>query len=269
MKITPICLFCLVSFQLLCDTTTPLRLLSSEKIPYNYSENEHIQGISIDIVQALLPDQKVALETEMLPWPRAFDIAAKTPELLVFTMGKTAERERMGFSFIGPVSTRQHFLYSIRTDLPEIQSYQDIRRAKLVVAGLRGGWLSSSFKQHGIPVHEVGNYQQGVQMLLLDRAQLWLSTDLEAEMHLKLAQTKVPLHPVWLVRCSGNYLGLSPQTSETTRNTLLQKYKQWSSGQAPATLLHKWQKKLGFPLTFSATTGFMLKAKNTLPCPLD
>ncbi len=269
MKIKPVCLFCLVSFQLLCDTVTPLRLLSSEKIPYNYSENEQIQGISIDIVQALLPDQKVAVETEILPWPRAFEIAAKTPELLIFTMGKTAERESMGFSFIGPVSTRQHFLYSIRTDLPVIQSYQDIRRAKLVVAGLRGGWLSSSFKQQGIPVHEVGNYQQGVQMLLLDRAQLWLSTDLEAEMHLKLAQTRVQLHPVWLVRCSGNYLGLSPQTSETTRNKLQQSYKKWSSGPAPTSLLNKWQEKLGFALTFSATTGFMLQAKNTSACPLD
>lgn len=269
MKIKLVCLLCLVSFELWCETTTPLRLLSSEKIPYNYSEHGQIRGISIDIVQALLPNQNVASDTEMLPWPRAFEIATKTPELLIFTMGKTAERQALGFRFIGPLSTRQHLLYSTRTDLPRIQSYDDIRRAKLVVAGLRGGWLSSSFKQQGIPVHEVGNYQQGVQMLLLDRAQLWLSTDLEAEMHLKLAKTKVPLYPIWLVQCSGNYLGLSPETSDTTYNRLQQAYKTWSSGKAPQQLQKKWQQELSFPITFSAKTGFMLKTKKSSACPSD
>lgn len=261
--------FCFISFPLLCDSATALRLLSSEKIPYNYSEHGQVRGISIDIVQALLPKQQVANETEMLPWPRAFEIATKTPELLIFTMGKTPEREQQGFRFIGPFSTRQHLLYSTRTDLPEIRSYEDIRRAKLIVAGLRGGWLSASFKQQGIPVHEVGNYQQGVQMLLLNRAQLWLSTDLEAEMHLKLAQTNVALHPVWLVRCSGNYLGLSPGTSETTRQNLQQAYEKWRSGKSPKQLQAKWQKELGFPISFSAATGFMLRAKQSSVCPSD
>ena len=51
-----------------------LRLLTSEKIPFNYVENQQISGISIDMLQ-LLFDGKLPAPVELMPWPRAYATA--------------------------------------------------------------------------------------------------------------------------------------------------------------------------------------------------
>lgn len=243
----------------------PVRILTSEKMPFNYLENKQISGLSVDLLQLLFAG-KLPAPVELMPWPRAYATALEQPNVLLFTMGKTAERETLGFQYIGPVSRRFHSLYAVRSDLPPVQSFADIKKHRLVVAGLRAGWLSEQFKAAGIAIETVGSYQQGMDMLLKNRAQLWLSTDLEEQV-LQAQQPAAPaLKPVWQVLCSENYFALSPGSDPALVRQLQQKYRDILYSAAPQAIRQKWQTKLALPLAFAPVAGFYLQDAEILRC---
>ncbi|RVU40440.1 transporter substrate-binding domain-containing protein [Rheinheimera riviphila] len=243
-----------------------LTAISSEKRPYNFMLDGQVVGMSVDIVHAILPQQP-PLPVELMPWPRAFDTALKTPEVLIFTMGKTKQRQQQGFVFIGPLSTRNHALYAFDPKLKSLQSLADVQRRRLVVVGLRGGWLSAEIRRQGVDVQEVGDYQQALQMLLHGRAHLWLSNDLEVGVHLKQAGHQQPLTLALPLRCSENFLALSPGTAKTTVTKLQQAYVNWSQGKAPAKLAQYWQQQLALPIRFYPQHGFVAGAAPAQKCP--
>jgi len=247
-------------------SATELTVVSSEKMPYNFKRDGQIVGMSVDIVHALLP-QNPPLPIEIMPWPRAFETALKTPEVLIFTLGKTKQRQQQGFVYIGPLSTRNHALYAKDASFKPLTSLADIQHRRLVVVGLRGGWLSAELRQQGIDVQEVGDYQQALQMLLHGRAHLWLSNDLEVGLHLKQAGHQQPLTVALPLRCSENYLALSPGTSAATIQKIKTAYRKWSQSAAPAKLAAHWQQQLELPVRFFPQHGFVSGVAPAKKCP--
>lgn len=243
-----------------------LTLISSEKRPYNFMLDDQVVGMSVDVVHAILPQQP-PLPIELMPWPRAFDTALKRPEVLIFTLGKTKQRQQQGFVYIGPLSTRNHALYAKDASFKPLHSLTDIQHRRLVVVGLRGGWLSAELRRQGIDVQEVGDYQQALQMLLHGRAHLWLTNDLEVGLHLKQAGHQQPLKVAFALRCSENYLALSPGTSMATIQKLQQAYQQWSQSDAPAKLALHWQQQLDIPVRYLPQHGFVSGVAPVQKCP--
>ncbi len=263
-------LFCscclLLLFRLADVSATELTVVSSEKMPYNFKRDGQVVGMSVDIVHALL-SQNPPLPIELMPWPRAFDTALKTPEVLIFTLGKTKQRQQQGFVYIGPLSTRNHALYAKDASFKPLHSLADIQHRRLVVVGLRGGWLSAELRRQGVDVQEVGDYQQALQMLLHGRAHLWLTNDLEVGLHLKQAGHQQPLKVAFALRCSENYLALSPGTSAATVQKIQQAYQRWSLSEAPAQLALHWQQQLELPVQFFPQHGFVSGVAPAKKCP--
>lgn len=244
---------------------TPARILTSEKMPFNYLENKQVSGLSVDLLQLLFAG-KLPAPVELMPWPRAYATALEQKNVMIFTMGRTEARLAAGFQFVGPVSRRFHALYAVRTDLPPILSFADIQKHRLVVTGLRAGWLSEQFRNAGITIETVGSYQQGMEMLLKDRAQLWLSTDLEEQV-LQAQHPDAPnLVAVWRVMCSENFFGFSPGTDPALVRQLQQKYQQVLRSKQVTAVQQKWQSKLALPLAFSPRAGFYLNSADILSC---
>lgn len=235
----------------------PLRLLTSEKMPFNYRQESEINGLTVDLLKLMLSSEQLA-GLELMPWPRALDTAVKQKNVLLFTMGKTAERQRQGFQFIGPVSRRYHILYAIDDSIPPVQSLADIKKHQLVVAGLRAGWLSDELQAAGIRMEQVGDYQQGMQMLAKGRAQLWLSTDLEEPVLQQLGNAGLQLKARWQMFCSENFIGLSPGSDPALARLLQQRFEQVVRSAAGQALANKWQQRIGQTLLLSPQYGFHL-----------
>lgn len=256
----------LLLFTLVGAKSFALTLISSEKRPYNFMRDGQVVGMSVDVVHALLRQQP-PLPIALMPWPRAFETALKTPEVLIFTLGKTKQRLQQGFVYIGPLSTRNHALYAKDASFQPLHSLADIQLRRLVVVGLRGGWLSAELRRQGIDVQEVGDYQQALQMLLHGRAHLWLTNDLEVGLHLKQAGHPQPLTVALPLRCSENYLALSPGTSAATIQKIKTAYQQWSHSDAPAKLASRWQQQLAVPVKFFPQHGFVSGIAPVQKCP--
>jgi polar amino acid transport system substrate-binding protein len=246
---------------------TDLRVISSEKMPYNFTENQQFVGLTVDVVKDLLAP--LSPRIEVMPWPRAFEIAKNTPNILLFTMGKTKQRLEQGFMYIGPVSTRQLAFYTLQNELAGLGSLDEIRQKKLVIVGIRGGWSSAQLQQQGIEILEVGDYHQGILMLLRNRAQLWVSTDLEAGVHLKQTGEMAELKIAFPIQCAENYLTLSPGSDPALYQQLQKQYADWATSKKPAAIAQKWQEHLGLPLRFVQKRGFSHSQLVHAECPMQ
>lgn len=257
----------LLWFFSLFSNAAELRVISSEKMPYNFTERNQFVGLTVDVVKDLLAPLNPNIE--VMPWPRAFEIAKNTPNILLFTMGKTKQRLAQGFMYIGPVSTRQLAFYTLKDELTGLGSLDEIRQKKLVIVGLRGGWSSAQLKQQGIEILEVGDYHQGILMLLRNRAQLWISTDLESGMHLKQTGEMATLKIALPIQCAENYLTLSPGSDPAWYQKLQKQYADWAKTEKPAAMAKKWQQYLGLPLRFEQKRGFSNSQLVHTECPLQ
>ena len=69
--------------------------------------------------------------------PEPYGIAQQGSNVAIFTAARTPEREALGFSFVGPVTTRKHALFARANDARHYRSLADLRNERPVIAGMR------------------------------------------------------------------------------------------------------------------------------------
>jgi polar amino acid transport system substrate-binding protein len=186
--------------------------------PYNYEENGIVKGVAVEVVQALLDEMGLRTEIQVLSWARAYVKALTEPNVLIFSMVRTPDRESL-FHWIGRVSTTESYLFK-RADREDIQigrledarQYligtwrEDVREQYLLSQGfVRQKQLDSS----GTPI-------QNIQKLMLRRIDLVADSELSFYFQLnqlnydpKLVTEAFKLEDISLPY----YIALSKQTS--------------------------------------------------------
>ena len=108
-----------------------LRVFTEQWPPYNYEEDGQAKGLAVEMVQALLKESGYPQEMAFLPWNRAYATALKDPNVVLFTLGRTAEREPL-FDWIFQVSKREIWLFRLasRSDL-QLNTLDDARPFKI------------------------------------------------------------------------------------------------------------------------------------------
>ena len=127
----------------------PLRVVLELSPPHQTLENGKVGGLTTAVVEAMLQQAGLTPSFEVYPWARAFRIAATTPDVLIYNMARTPEREAQ-FEWIGTV-TRYKFGFlklSWREDI-QVSQLADIRH--YVVGAQRedfsAEWLKNAAKQ--------------------------------------------------------------------------------------------------------------------------
>ncbi len=90
---------------------TEIRCVTEEFPPFNYTNEKKLIGISVDILHELFKVVEFEYKIEMLPWARAYDIALNEGNVMIFTVGRNANRENL-FHWIGKVATVNSVLFS-------------------------------------------------------------------------------------------------------------------------------------------------------------
>jgi polar amino acid transport system substrate-binding protein len=99
----------------LCLGTTPARPADSPVqtvtevfFPFQYVDKEGTKrGFVFQIVEQIIETAKIETEIEFMAWTRAFKIAEKLPDTLIFSMMRTPRREAK-FHWIAPVASIPH-----------------------------------------------------------------------------------------------------------------------------------------------------------------
>lgn len=103
--------------------------------PYNYLDKKgNIVGKSTNVVKAILANAKVDYSIAIYPWTRAFNLASTRPNVLIYSILRTPQREKL-FYWICPISTQEpHKIYKLtsRKDIV-VHSEQDIKKYTISV----------------------------------------------------------------------------------------------------------------------------------------
>ncbi len=110
-----------------------LRVVTELSPPHQVIVQGEVAGLSTELVRAILAEADISAAIEIYPWARAFHIAHKEPNVLIYNMARTAEREH-AFQWIGTVAAYQlgFVRLSHRSDI-QLQSVNAARQYTIAV----------------------------------------------------------------------------------------------------------------------------------------
>jgi polar amino acid transport system substrate-binding protein len=110
----------------------PLQIVTEEFPPYNYTRDGKLTGLSTEVVQAVVELLDIPANIKAYPWARAYMIAQQEPNTLIFSIGRSAEREHL-FQWAGTVAPVQTCLFALqeRTDI-QFDSLEEARRYYII-----------------------------------------------------------------------------------------------------------------------------------------
>lgn len=151
MKLSLRCAFlglfqCLVLMLTLCCqqavAANPLRIVTENMPPYNYQDDSgKVSGPSAEVVHELLKSMNLTVKMEVYPWARAYREATNAPNVLIFSIVRTPQREDdfHWLSGIGPIDIQ--LFGSADDDITDCQAgnsarFDDLNRAANRTIGL-------------------------------------------------------------------------------------------------------------------------------------
>ncbi|WP_374676196.1 substrate-binding periplasmic protein [Ideonella sp.] len=207
--------------------TPALQVVTEELPPYNMTRDGRLTGMSTEVVQAVLKDAGIEAPFQSLPWARAYEMAQSGENVLIYSIARTPQREKL-FKWVGAIAPTQWALYA-RADrgivlhtLDDARGYQiatvneDVGEQYLVQKGfVIGRQLQSS-----------NRYEFNHEKLLLGRVDLWISNELNAAWHIRQAGGRPGTAIVKVLdlpdvgSSGGVYMALSVRTSDAVLERL-------------------------------------------------
>ncbi len=89
-----------------------LTIVTESFPPYNYSQDGQITGMSTEVVNAVLKEMGLKIEIQMYPWARAYKLAEKSRNHLIYSIARIPEREAI-FHWIGPIAPYKTSFYKL------------------------------------------------------------------------------------------------------------------------------------------------------------
>lgn len=148
-----------------------IQIVTENYPPYNYEENGEIKGVSTEIVKAVLKEMGLDIQIRVYPWARAYQMALEEPGTLIYSIGRTPEREDK-FKWVGFIAPADQILLSLkeRTDI-KLNRLDDIRKYK--VGTVRDDLIEHHLIQNGFKpgknIDQCSSYATNVRKLLFKR----------------------------------------------------------------------------------------------------
>lgn len=148
-----------------------IKIVTEEFPPYNYVENGKISGMSSDLVRAVLEEVGTDAEIEVYPWARAYRTALNEKNVLIYSIGKTKERESL-FKWVGMVAPCDIYLFKLK-ERKEITADSPESANRYVVGVLRQDMCLDYLKSKGFEKITVSNSDEdSIRLLIRKRADL-------------------------------------------------------------------------------------------------
>lgn len=166
----------LVGSLFCCSATAQeaLRVVTELSPPHQTLVDGKVAGISTELVQAILAEAGYGAQIELYPWARAFRIARNQPNVLIYNMARTTERETE-FQWIGTVAAYQLGFVGLahRSDI-KLSSVEDAKRYTVAVQrdDLSADFLIDNGFVPGVQLVLVADIAESWQLLLNGKVDL-------------------------------------------------------------------------------------------------
>lgn len=103
----------------------------TEETAYSYLQDGKVSGPATEVVDATL--KRAGLDDYLIgmyPWARAYDMALQEPDVLVYLIARTSEREEL-FRWVGEILRIDYHFYKLRErddiQVPDLEAAKDFR----------------------------------------------------------------------------------------------------------------------------------------------
>lgn len=126
----------MVTFTVQAAPNQSIKIVTEYIPPYQfYDKDNQLTGLSVEVVRLLLKSVGNADNPiKVMPWPSAYDLALKKPNVMIFSIARSRKREKQ-FKWVGDI-LKQHYYFIALKRREDIRVYniQDVKRFTIGVA---------------------------------------------------------------------------------------------------------------------------------------
>ncbi len=153
-----------------------LNTVASEHKLLQYLDDGEVKGPAAEIYQLLLKESSLVSHLEVLPWARAYRIAEKSANTLVFSMVRTAERENKFHWLLKVSELTRGFYYLANSSVKPIQSLANAKQKNIAVT--RDSYSHHSLIELGFDekkLYLVANEEAAFKLFINNKVELFYS----------------------------------------------------------------------------------------------
>ncbi len=110
-----------------------ITLVTEHLPPLQYlDENQQLQGYAYEVVSAAMNSAEIPYVAYLYPWTRSYNLVKKRPDVCIFSMARTPEREQQ-FQWIGRITEVSSRLYGLSKDGIELTSFEQAKSYNIAV----------------------------------------------------------------------------------------------------------------------------------------
>lgn len=149
----------------------PLDVLTEEWGPITFEEHGQARGFAVDVVDAIQERIKTNNVIQVVPWTRGFHEVKSQPNVVLFTVFRSKEREKL-FTLLGPIATCEVAFYGLADGNLPIKNIDDAKRV-IAIAAKADTWFASTLEKAGFKnLLLTKNPQQEARLLAAGRVDL-------------------------------------------------------------------------------------------------
>jgi polar amino acid transport system substrate-binding protein len=161
--------------------TETVRIVTEEYPPYNYTDNGKVTGLGTDVVQAVLRELQIEGQFQSLPWARAYETAQSSESVLIYSMNRSKEREKL-FKWVGQITPTDFYLFSLKSRNLHINDLAEARNLQIGTVNQDVGeqFLVQQGFAVGRNLQSSNRYELNYEKLKRGRIDLWIMNELGA-----------------------------------------------------------------------------------------
>nr|WP_315246411.1 transporter substrate-binding domain-containing protein [uncultured Albidiferax sp.] len=169
------------AYAVAAQAVETIKILTEEYPPFNFTDKGRITGLGTEVVQAVLKEIHIEGQFQSLPWARAYETAQSTENVLIYSINRSRDREKL-FKWVGPITPTDFYLFALKNRNLHLPSLDDAKQLQIGTVNQDIGeqYLVSQGFALGQNLQSSARYDLNYEKLKLGRVDLWVMNELGA-----------------------------------------------------------------------------------------
>jgi len=191
--------------------------------PVSFQSGGKPDGLAVEVAEAIQKRIGSTAPIQVVPWARGYRAVQEEPNVLLFAVGRSDEREKL-MTLLGPVGISRTVLYARKGEAARLLAMGD-DIYKLPVGAYRGSIFADTARKRGfLSIDQAATPQITAKMLMMGRFDLWSEGSIVVPSVLKeIGYSADDVEKVMILDSLELYFAFSPHISAAT-------VKQWEDG---------------------------------------
>lgn len=199
-----------------CSIAQELQIMTENWPPISFGNDTKAEGMAVEVVKAIQAKTGNTQVIQVLPFARGYKALLEEPNVLLFTVGRSDEREKL-MHLLGPVAVSEITLYTRKGNAANLQHQGDAIR-KMKVGAYRSSIFADTARKKGFFNLELAVSPLVIaNMLMGKRFDLWVEGSVVVPSILKdIGYSIDDVEPVMVLDTLELYLAFSAKTPAST-----------------------------------------------------